>query len=83
MSVSVSVSVGECECECECVRLVLFCTIPQILTHHDLERVVSNIESTLGNVQKDWEQRVSAVSVREGREVGRRREEVGRRREEV
>ena len=52
---------------------------PQILTQHDLERAVSNIEATLGNVQKDWEQRVSAVSVTEGGRVGRREEGEGRR----
>ena len=54
----------------------------QILTQHDLERAVSNIEATLGDVQKDWEQRTTAVSVRRegGGRVGRResREEEGK-----
>ena len=55
----------------ECLHLSL-----QILTQHDLERAVSNIEATLGDVQKDWEQRTSAVSVRRegGGRVGRREE---------
>ena len=62
----------------ECLHLFL-----QILTQHDLERAVSNIEATLGDVQKDWEQRASAVSVRrEGRKegigrVGRKKERKG------
>ena len=44
----------------------------QILTQHDLERAVSNIEATLGDVQKDWEQRTTAVSVRREEEGGKR-----------
>lgn len=55
----------------ECLHLFL-----QILTQHDLERAVSNIEATLGDVQKDWEQRTSAVSVR--REGGGRKEKEGK-----
>ncbi len=40
-----------------CMRLVV-----QVLTAHDLERTMSNIEATLGNTRKDWETRVVAVS---------------------
>jgi len=34
----------------------------QIFTQHDLERTVATIATTLGDTQKAWEQRVSAVS---------------------